>query len=104
MARHRLVVRLEQVLPLDFAIPMHVFAREAPEFYEVSTATIDGGPVGVAGGLHVVPDGDLRRLPSAETIAIPGWGGDAGPGSYVAAHLSSPLSGRLGTDAVRLAP
>src|ERR1700712_4025324 len=78
MARHRIVLLLmEQVLPLDFAIPMHVFAREAPEFYQVTTATIDGSPVGVAGGTHLVPDGDLRLLPAAETIVIPGWGGAA---------------------------
>ena len=39
VARHRVAVLLqEQVLPLDFAIPMHVFAREAPEFYDVRTA------------------------------------------------------------------
>ena len=39
MARHRIVVLLlEQVLPLHFAIPMHVFAREAAKFYEVRTA------------------------------------------------------------------
>ncbi len=78
MARHRLVVLLiEQVLPLDFAIPMHVFAREAPEFYQVKTATIDGGPVGLAGGSSVVPDGDLRLLRSAQTLIVPGWGGAA---------------------------
>src|SRR5690242_14925123 len=42
MSRHRMAVLLfEQVLPLDFAIPMHVFAREAPEFYDVATATVD---------------------------------------------------------------
>ncbi|MEV6845839.1 helix-turn-helix domain-containing protein [Actinoplanes sp. NPDC051411] len=78
MARHRLVVLLlEQVLPLDFAIPMHLFAREAPEFYQVSTATIDGSPVGMAGGTSLVPDGDLRLLPAAETVMVPGWGGAA---------------------------
>jgi transcriptional regulator GlxA family with amidase domain len=74
MARHRIAVLLvEQVLPLDFAIPMHVFAREAPEFYDVSTATSGGSPVGVAGGLNLVPDGDLRLLRSADTVIIPGY-------------------------------
>ncbi|MDT8911423.1 helix-turn-helix domain-containing protein [Amycolatopsis sp. PS_44_ISF1] len=80
-ARHRIaVVLLEQVLPLDFAIPMHVFAREAPEFYDVTTATADGGPVGVAGGLSVVPDGGLERLRRAETVIVPGYGGAAAGG------------------------
>ncbi|HEX4246517.1 MAG TPA: helix-turn-helix domain-containing protein [Pseudonocardia sp.] len=78
MTRHRLtVLLLEQVLPLDFAIPMHVFAREAPEFYDVVAATVDGKPVGVAGGLDVVPDGDLRLLHTAETVIVPGYAGAA---------------------------
>lgn len=78
MARHRIVVLLlEQVLPLDFAIPVHVFAREAPEFYAVRTATVDGRPTGVAGGLTVVPDGDLDLLSWAQTVIVPGYGAAA---------------------------
>ncbi|BCY10017.1 GlxA family transcriptional regulator [Actinoplanes sp. L3-i22] len=74
MDRHRIAVLLaEQVLPLDFAIPMHVFAREAPEFYQVGTATVDGSPIGVAGGLSLVPDGDLRLLRGAGTVIVPGY-------------------------------
>jgi transcriptional regulator GlxA family with amidase domain len=78
MARHRVaVLLLEQVLPLDFAIPMHVLAREAPEFYDVSTATSTGRPVGVAGGLRLAPDGDLAVLRDAETVIVPGYAGAA---------------------------
>jgi transcriptional regulator GlxA family with amidase domain len=78
MSRHRLVVLLfEQVLPLDFAIPMHVFAREAPEFYDVRTATVSGGPVGVAGGLSLIPDAGLEALRKAQTVIVPGYGGAA---------------------------
>jgi transcriptional regulator GlxA family with amidase domain len=78
MARHRVtVLLLEQVLPLDFAIPMHVLAREAPEFYDVSTATSTGRPVGVAGGLRVTADGDLAVLRDAQTIIVPGYAGAA---------------------------
>ena len=78
MGRHRIVVLLlEQVLPLDFAIPMHVFAREAVEFYEVQTATVDGQPVGAAGGLSLVPDGDLALLRRARTVIVPGYGAAA---------------------------
>ncbi|MBO1766182.1 helix-turn-helix domain-containing protein [Allobranchiibius sp. GilTou38] len=78
MTRHRMVVLLmDQVLPLDVAIPMHVFAREAPEFYDVRTASLDGSPVAVAGGMHLVPDGDLRLLRRAETVIVPGYGGAA---------------------------
>lgn len=78
MARHRMVVLLiDQVLPLDFAIPMHVFAREAPEIYDVHTASVDGGPVGLAGGTTVIPDGDPRLLSRADTVIVPGWSGAA---------------------------
>lgn len=78
MARHRIVVLLfEQVLPLDLAIPMHVFAREAEEFYHVQTATVDGQPAGVAGGLTVIPDGDLGLLRQAQTVIVPGYGAAA---------------------------
>jgi transcriptional regulator GlxA family with amidase domain len=78
VSRHRVtVLLLEQVLPLDFAIPMHVFAREAPEFYDVRTATIDGRPVGAAGGLSLVPDGDLQLLRGAGTVIVPGYGAAA---------------------------
>jgi AraC family transcriptional activator FtrA len=71
------VLLLEQVLPLDFAIPMHVFAREAPEVYEVVTATLDGAPVGLAGGSSVVPDGGIAALRTADTVVVPGWAGAA---------------------------
>jgi transcriptional regulator GlxA family with amidase domain len=72
------VLLIEQVLPLDFAIPIHVFAREAPEIYEVHTAGVDGAPVGLAGGTTVIPDGDLRLLARADTVIVPGWSGAAG--------------------------
>jgi transcriptional regulator GlxA family with amidase domain len=78
MARHRIaVLLLEQVLPLDFAIPVHVFAREAPEFYDVKTATPDGKPVTAAGGFGVIPDGGLEILRRAQTVIVPGYGGAA---------------------------
>ncbi len=54
---------------------MHVLAREASEFYDVRTASIDGKAVAVAGGLKLVPDGDLRLLPETETIIVPGYAG-----------------------------
>lgn len=71
------VLLIDQVLPLDFAIPLHVFAREAAEIYDVSTATIDGKPVNLAGGLSVVPDGDAGLLRHAQTVVVPGWAGAA---------------------------
>jgi transcriptional regulator GlxA family with amidase domain len=74
MARHRIVVLLlPGVISLDFAIPMHMFAREAAEFYLVKTATIDGEPVTAAGGPTVIQDGDLNLLRRAETVIVPGY-------------------------------
>ena len=76
MARQRIVVLLlEQVLPIDFAIPLHVFGREASEFYLVRTATPDGGPVSAAGGPTLTPDGDLGLLRRADTVIVPGYVG-----------------------------
>ncbi|HEY0815613.1 MAG TPA: helix-turn-helix domain-containing protein [Pseudonocardia sp.] len=78
MDRHRIVVVLiDDVLPLDMAIPMHVFAREAPEAYDVVTASLDGRPVAVAGGMTVVPDGGLDLVRRADTVIVPGYGGAA---------------------------
>ncbi len=74
MTRHRMVVvLLEDVLPLDYAIPVHVFGREAPEAYDLVTVSVGGGPVPVAGGTTVVPDGGLELLRRAGTIVVPGY-------------------------------
>jgi transcriptional regulator GlxA family with amidase domain len=87
MARRRLVVvLLEDVLPLDYAIPLHIFGREASEAYDVVTASVDGGPVPVAGGTTVIPDGGLDLLRRADTVVVPGYAGAVDrelPGSLV---------------------
>jgi transcriptional regulator GlxA family with amidase domain len=67
------VVLLEDVLPLDYAIPVHVFGREAPEAYNLVTVSVGGGAVPVAGGTSVVPDGGLELLRRADTIVVPGY-------------------------------
>ena len=78
MARHRLVVVLvDNVLPMDMAIPMHVFARESAEAYDVATASLDGRPVPVAGGMTIVPDGGLDLVRRARTVIVPGYAGAA---------------------------
>lgn len=68
------VLLLDQVLPLDFAIPVHVFGREATEFYNVTLASVDGAAVATAGGPAIVPDGDLNLLRRADTIVVSGYG------------------------------
>jgi hypothetical protein len=51
MTRHRIVVVLpDDVLPLDYAIPVHIFGREASEAYDLVTVSVGGGAVPVAGG------------------------------------------------------
>lgn len=78
MERHRIgVLLIDGVLPLDFAIPMHVFAREAGESYAVATASRDGRAVDVAGGTKVQPDGGLTLLSDAQTVIVPGYAGAA---------------------------
>ena len=96
MSRHRLVVVLvDDVLPLDMAIPMHVFAREAPEAYDVVTASLDGRPVPVAGGMTVIPDGGLDLLRRAGTVIVPGYGGAADrPASAALARALGAAAGR----------
>ena len=78
MARHRMVVVLvDNVLPMDMAIPTHVFAREASEASEVATASLDGRPVPVAGGMTLVPDGGLDQVRHAQSVIVPGYAGAA---------------------------
>jgi transcriptional regulator GlxA family with amidase domain len=74
MTRHRIVVVLpDDVLPLDYAIPVHIFGREASEAYDLVTVSVGGGAVPVAGGTSVVPDGGLELLRGADTIVVPGY-------------------------------
>jgi transcriptional regulator GlxA family with amidase domain len=69
------LILLEDVLALDYAIPLHIFGREASEAYGLVTASLDGGPVPVAGGTTVVPDGGLDLLRRADTVIVPGYAG-----------------------------
>lgn len=98
MARHRLVVVLvDNVLPMDMAIPMHVFAREASEAYDVATASLDGKPVPVAGGMTIVPDGGLDLTRRAETVIVPGYAGAADQHVGGAAARALAVAARRGT-------
>ncbi len=90
------VVLLEDVLPLDYAIPVHVFGREASEAYELVTVSVGGGAVAVAGGTTVVPDGGLELLRGASTIVVPGYADAADrelPGSLTRALVSAHRGG-----------
>ncbi|MFD4637332.1 GlxA family transcriptional regulator [Lentzea sp. NPDC058436] len=93
MPRHRMVVvLLDDVLPLDYAIPVHVFGREASEAYQLVTVSVGGGAVPVAGGTSVVPDGGLELLRRADTVVVPGYANAVErelPGSLVRALVTA---------------
>jgi transcriptional regulator GlxA family with amidase domain len=75
MSRHRVVVLLiNQALPLDATMPLHLLGGEASKFYDLSTATSDGNPIATSGGgLNLVPSGDLQLLRKAQTVIVPGY-------------------------------
>ena len=75
MSHHRVVVLLiNDALPLDAAMPMHLLGGEASKFYELSTASRDGKAVATSGGgLALLPSGDLRLLRKAQTVIVPGY-------------------------------
>jgi transcriptional regulator GlxA family with amidase domain len=75
MSPHRVVVLLmNEALPLDATMPMHLLGGVASKFYDLSTATVDGKPVVTSGGgLELVPSGDLQLLRNAQTVIVPGY-------------------------------
>jgi transcriptional regulator GlxA family with amidase domain len=81
-SRSVLVVLFEGVQPLDVSGPLAVFAAAA-EFgshpdappYVVRTASLDGTAVRCAGGLRMIPDGDLTAAGDPDIRIVPG-----GPG------------------------
>ncbi len=81
-SRSVLVVLFDGAQPLDVAGPLDVFTTavnfagsESTPPYVVRTASLGGGPVRCAGGLHVVPDLDLLDVEDADVVLVPG-----GPG------------------------
>jgi AraC family transcriptional activator FtrA len=73
---HRVVALcLEGVVAFDLAAPAQAFSvafRGAGEpFYEFSTCSLSGRPLGSTTGFGVVPQGDLSLLQGADTVVVP---------------------------------
>ncbi|MBM7075469.1 GlxA family transcriptional regulator [Micromonospora humida] len=77
-----LVILFDGVQPIDVAGPVDVFTSatrfvgdaDSPP-YVIRTASLDGGAVRAAGGLCLVPDGDLGGVEDPDLLVVPG-----GPG------------------------
>ncbi|MFB9319168.1 GlxA family transcriptional regulator [Cryptosporangium minutisporangium] len=79
-ARHVLVVLFDGVQSLDVTGPAEVFtgATQHPDVrsgYQVTTASIGGGPIRTSSGLTLVPDSDLDETPPPDTLVVPGGEG-----------------------------
>lgn len=73
MGAHRVaVLALERVIPLDFAIPVDVFASVPGSPYRVQVCA-PGPTVRSTAGFSVVPDVGLRALSRADTVIVPGF-------------------------------
>jgi transcriptional regulator GlxA family with amidase domain len=76
MQTHRVVVlALDHVIPLDFAIPVQVFS-EAPYRMRVCAPS---ATVRTTVGFTIKPDAGLRALSQADTVVVPGYRPHAGP-------------------------
>ena len=76
---HVAVLALDNVIPLDFALPVQVFAelpyRESSHYelpYRVQVCAL-GPTVGSTAGFSITPDVGLRGLARADTIVVPGF-------------------------------
>jgi len=73
MADHRVsILVIDDVVPLDAAIPAQVFGvEELP--YRVSLCTHDGTPARTTSGFSLMPQGDLRTVARADTVIVVGY-------------------------------
>ncbi|MBX7268765.1 DJ-1/PfpI family protein [Micromonospora sp. Llam7] len=82
MTPHRVaVLAVDQVVGLDLGAPAQVFstARDSADqhYYAVDTCTPGGRPVRSTAGFRVLPEHGLELLDRADTVVVPGVGGDA---------------------------
>jgi transcriptional regulator GlxA family with amidase domain len=88
-ARLVLIVLFDGVQSLDVTGPLEVFtgaaryhaARDDDRAYQVTTASLGGGPITTSSGLTIAAACDLRRLPAGatDTLIVPGGEGTAAP-------------------------
>lgn len=73
MPLHRVtILALDRVIPLDFAIPVDVFASVPGSPYRVQVCA-PGPMVRTTVGFSIVPDAGLRALSRADTVVVPGF-------------------------------
>ncbi|MCS3468663.1 AraC family transcriptional activator FtrA [Pseudomonas sp. JUb42] len=78
--KNHLVVALiyNQLCTFEFGCTVEVFALKRKElgvpWYEFATYPVDEGPITAAGGITIVPTGEVL-LENADTIIVPGWRG-----------------------------
>jgi transcriptional regulator GlxA family with amidase domain len=80
MTRHRLhrvvVLLLEPAIGYDAVIPVQLLGEAADDaghpLYEVTMASLDGGPVRTSSGYQLLPQDDASALSTADTVIVPG--------------------------------
>jgi transcriptional regulator GlxA family with amidase domain len=73
MSSHRVaVLALDRVIPLDFALPVDVFASVPGSPYRVQVCA-PGPTVRTTVGFTITPDAGLRALARADTVVVPGF-------------------------------
>jgi transcriptional regulator GlxA family with amidase domain len=75
--RHRVVVLLlEPAIGYDAVIPVQLLGEATDDrgrpLYDVTMASLDGGPVRTSSGYQLVPQDDASALRSADTVIVPG--------------------------------
>jgi transcriptional regulator GlxA family with amidase domain len=75
--RHRVVVLLlEPAIGYDAVIPVQLFGEAVDDqgrpLYDVTMASLDGGPVMTSSGYSITPQDDVSALAKADTVIIPG--------------------------------
>jgi transcriptional regulator GlxA family with amidase domain len=75
--RHRVVVLLlEPAIGYDAVIPVQLFGEAVDDaarpLYDVTMASLDGGPVLTSSGYSITPQDDASALARADTVIVPG--------------------------------
>jgi putative intracellular protease/amidase len=75
--RHRVVVLLlEPAIGYDAVIPVQLLGEATDDqgraLYDVTMASLDGGPVRTSSGYQLVPQDDASALRTADTVIVPG--------------------------------
>src|SRR5215831_15393854 len=73
---HRVVVLLlEPAIGYDAVIPVQLFGEAVDDqgrpLYDVTMASLDGGPVRTSSGYSISPQDDVSALARADTVIIP---------------------------------